>query len=255
LVARATELIEIAFSARSEGYLAPEPGDLEQTSERRAAPQKRLYLLAALLSVNRVWAADTPTDPVATPAPDAPPADANSTPPDAVLLRLLTPAQRNQWTAADKKIKDAVTAGARLVVGGKYEGNFYYPTVVADVTPEMAAFRDELFGPVAAVTKAKDADHALALANNSQYGLSSAVLTNNLQLAMKFAMELEAGMVHINDTTVSDEPHVPFGGVGWSGLGRHGGKAGIDQFTEMRWITLERGGRHYPPPFLMNPGH
>jgi aldehyde dehydrogenase (NAD+) len=62
-------------------------------------------------------------------------------------------------------------------------------------------------------------------------------------------------MAHINDSSVNDEPHVPFGGVRWSGLGRHGGRAGIDQFTETRWITLERGGRHYPPPFLMKPGH
>ena len=92
----------------------------------------------------------------------------------------------SQCPMIDKKIKDAVAAGARLLTGGKYEGNFYHPTVVADVTPEMAAFRDELFGPVAAVSKANDADHALALANNSAYGLSSAVLTNNLQLAMRF---------------------------------------------------------------------
>jgi acyl-CoA reductase-like NAD-dependent aldehyde dehydrogenase len=152
----------------------------------------------------------------------------------------------SQCPMIDKKIKDAVAAGARLVVGGKYEGNFYHPTVVADVTPQMAAFRDELFGPVAAVSKADDSDHALALANNSTYGLSSAVLTNNLQLAMKFALELEAGMVHLNGPTIHDEGTVPFGGVKDSGAGREGGRWSVDEMTEVKWITIQMGRRPYP---------
>jgi acyl-CoA reductase-like NAD-dependent aldehyde dehydrogenase len=152
----------------------------------------------------------------------------------------------SQCPMIDQKIKDAVAAGARLVTGGKYEGNFYHPTVVADVTPEMAAFRDELFGPIAAVTKANDADHALALANNSQYGLSSAVLTNNLQIAMKFAMELEAGMVHLNGPTIHDEGTVPFGGIKDSGSGREGGHWSVDEMTEVKWVTIQMGRRPYP---------
>jgi vanillin dehydrogenase len=152
----------------------------------------------------------------------------------------------SQCPMIDKKIKDAVAAGARLVTGGKYEGNFYHPTVVADVTPEMAAFRDELFGPVAAVSKANDADHALALANNSAYGLSSAVLTNNLQLAMRFALELEAGMVHLNGPTIHDEGTVPFGGVKDSGSGREGGRWSTDEMTEVKWVTIQMGRRPYP---------
>jgi vanillin dehydrogenase len=152
----------------------------------------------------------------------------------------------SQCPMIDKKIKDAVSAGARLMLGGKYEGNFYHPTIVADVTPEMAAFRDELFGPVAAVTKASDADHALALANNSTYGLSSAVLTNNLQLAMKFALELEAGMVHLNGPTIHDEATVPFGGVKDSGSGREGGRWSTDEMTEVKWVTIQMGRRPYP---------
>jgi acyl-CoA reductase-like NAD-dependent aldehyde dehydrogenase len=152
----------------------------------------------------------------------------------------------SQCPMIDKKIKDAVAAGARLLTGGKYEGNFYHPTVVADVTPDMAAFRDELFGPVAAVSKAHDADHALALANNSAYGLSSAVLTNNLQLAMRFAMELEAGMVHLNGPTIHDEATVPFGGVKDSGSGREGGRWSTDEMTEVKWITIQIGKRPYP---------
>jgi aldehyde dehydrogenase (NAD+) len=112
----------------------------------------------------------------------------------------------SQCQMIDRKIKEAVATGARVMTGGTYEGNFYQPTVIADVTPHMAAFRDELFGPVAAVSRADNAAHALALANNSSYGLSSAVLTNDLQLAMRFALELEAGMVHLNGPTVHDEP-------------------------------------------------
>jgi aldehyde dehydrogenase (NAD+) len=110
----------------------------------------------------------------------------------------------------------------------------------------MAAFRDELFGPIAAVTKANDADHALALANNSQYGLSSAVLTNNLQIAMKFAMELEAGMVHLNGPTIHDEGTVPFGGIKDSGSGREGGHWSVDEMTEVKWVTIQMGRRPYP---------
>jgi acyl-CoA reductase-like NAD-dependent aldehyde dehydrogenase len=152
----------------------------------------------------------------------------------------------SQCLVIDQKIKDAVAAGARLIIGGKYQGNFYHPTVVADVTPEMAAFRDELFGPVAAVTKANDPDDALALANNSTYGLSSAVLTNNLQLAMRFALELEAGMVHLNGPTIHDEGTVPFGGVKDSGSGREGGRWSTDEMTEVKWVTIQMGRRPYP---------
>jgi acyl-CoA reductase-like NAD-dependent aldehyde dehydrogenase len=129
---------------------------------------------------------------------------------------------------------------------GKYEGNFYHPTVLADVTPEMAVFRDELFGPVAAVSKAKDADHALALANTSAYGLSSAVMTNDLQLAMRFALELESGMVHVNGPTIHDEATVPFGGVRDSGSGRKGGRWSIDEMIEVKWVTIQMGQHPYP---------
>jgi acyl-CoA reductase-like NAD-dependent aldehyde dehydrogenase len=152
----------------------------------------------------------------------------------------------SQCQMIDRKIKEAVATGARVLTGGTYEGNFYQPTVVADVTPNMAAFRDELFGPVAAVSRADNADHALALANNSSYGLSSAVLTNDLQLAMRFALELEAGMVHLNGPTVHDEPTVPFGGVKDSGSGREGGRWSVEEMTEVKWVTIQMGRRQYP---------
>ena len=152
----------------------------------------------------------------------------------------------SQCPMIDKKVKDAVAGGARLLCGGRYDGNFYFPTVLADVKPEMAAFRDELFGPVAAVSKTNDADHALALANSSRYGLSSAVLTNNMQVAMRFAMELETGMVHLNGPTVHDEVVAPFGGVKDSGAGREGGRWSIEEMTEVKWVTFQMGQRQYP---------
>jgi len=152
----------------------------------------------------------------------------------------------SQCGLIDGKIKESVAAGARVLTGGTHQGNFYQPTVIADVKPGMAAFRDELFGPVASVVKADDAAHALKLANDTAYGLSSAVLTNDLQLAMKFALELEAGMVHINGPTVHDEATAPFGGVKDSGNGREGGRWSMDELTETKWITIQMGQRHYP---------
>ena len=144
------------------------------------------------------------------------------------------------------KIKESVAAGARVLTGGGYQGNFFQPTVIADVAPGMPVFHDELFGPAAAVIKADNPDHALKLANNTTYGLSAAVLTNDLQLAMKFAMELESGMVHVNGPTIHDEATVPFGGVKDSGNGREGGRWSMAELTETKWITIQMGQRHYP---------
>jgi aldehyde dehydrogenase (NAD+) len=144
------------------------------------------------------------------------------------------------------RIDAAEAAGARVLCGGTFEGNFFAPTVLADVRPGMAVFHDELFGPVASVIRAGDADDALRLANDARYGLSAAVLTNDLQLAMKFALGLESGMVHVNGPTVHDEPHVPFGGVKDSGMGREGGRWSMEEMTELKWITIQMGQRHYP---------
>jgi acyl-CoA reductase-like NAD-dependent aldehyde dehydrogenase len=147
-------------------------------------------------------------------------------------------------------VTDAVNHGAKLLTGGKYEDLYYYPTVLDDVTPDMAVFQEETFGPVAPIIRVKGIDEAIAAANNSEYGLSAGVITRDEEKGLEVANRLETGMVHINDSSVNDEPHVPFGGFKASGLGRHGGKASIEAFTEQRWLTLERGGRHYPPPFL-----
>ena len=144
------------------------------------------------------------------------------------------------------QVEDAKKKGARVLTGGSYEGNFFQPTIVADVDDTMSIFEGESFGPVICVIRAKDSDDAVAIANNSEYGLSSAVITNDLQKAMDISMRLEAGMVHINHCTIHDEPHVPFGGVKNSGFGREGGRYSMEEMTEVKWITIQMGQRHYP---------
>jgi aldehyde dehydrogenase (NAD+) len=153
------------------------------------------------------------------------------------------------------QVDEAVADGAKILCGGKNDGLFFEPTVLGNVTRSMKIFREETFGPVAPIIRARNLDDAVDIANDSDYGLSAGIMTRNEEKGLSVAQRLKTGMAHINDSSVNDEPHVPFGGIGASGVGRHGGKPGIDTFTELRWVTLERGGRHYPPPFLMNPGH
>ena len=114
------------------------------------------------------------------------------------------------------------------------------------VTPDMHIFHEESFGPVTSIIKVKDHNEALEIANNTSYGLSSGVITNDMQKALDFAFKLDAGMVHINDCTVADEPHVPFGGVKNSGFGREGGRFSMEEMTEVKWITMQLGQRGFP---------
>lgn len=144
------------------------------------------------------------------------------------------------------QLTDALGKGARLLTGGTYEGPYFQPTVLAGVTPEMTIYHEESFGPVTSIIEARDAEHALEIANDTSYGLSSAIVTNDLQKAFDFALRSEAGMVHINDTTVSDEPHIAFGGVKGSGFGREGGMASLEEMSELKWITIQLGKRAYP---------
>lgn len=143
-------------------------------------------------------------------------------------------------------VQEAVAGGAELVCGGQYDNLVYHPTIVTDVKPDMRIFTDQTFGPVAPIIVVNDAEEALAVANNSKYGLSSGILTKDFTRALDIAMRLETGMVHIGDQTVNDEPQAPFGGVKGSGYGRFGGQAALDEFTELRWINVQRTPRTFP---------
>lgn len=143
-------------------------------------------------------------------------------------------------------IDDATAKGATLLSGGKGDSVLMPATVVDGVTAAMAIYRDESFGPVVGILRAKDEEDAIRLANDTQYGLSAAVFTRDIARGLRVARQIQSGMCHINGPTVHDEAQMPFGGVGASGYGRFGGKAGIDSFTELRWITIETLPGHYP---------
>jgi aldehyde dehydrogenase (NAD+) len=110
-------------------------------------------------------------------------------------------------------------------------------------------YRDETFGPLIPVIPFATDEEAIAISNDTEYGLSSGIVTRDEERALEMSRQLETGMCHVNCSSVNDEPHVPFGGSKASGLGRHGGRWSMETFTETRWITLERGGRGYPPVF------
>jgi len=143
-------------------------------------------------------------------------------------------------------VQEAIASGGTLVTGGKFDNLVYHPTVVTDVTPEMRLFKEQTFGPVAPIVVVEDEEQALSVANNSTYGLSAGILTNDFTRALDMAMRLETGIVHIGDQTVNDEPQAPFGGVKGSGYGRFGGQAALDEFTELRWINVQRVPRTFP---------
>ena len=163
--------------------------------------------------------------------------------PDTVIGPLIN---QKQVDKLHKQVEEAIRQGAKLVCGGKYDGCCYYPTVLTNVTPDMDIAREETFGPVAPVIIVEDADEAVRVANDSRFGLSAGVITGDFQKGLEIAERLESGMVHINDSTIHDEPQVPFGGMKESGYGRHGGRAGIEEVTELRWISIQRTPRQYP---------
>jgi acyl-CoA reductase-like NAD-dependent aldehyde dehydrogenase len=152
-------------------------------------------------------------------------------------------------SAADRVtslVLDAVAKGAKLAAGGLVNGTLINAHVLDNVTPEMRIYDEESFGPVTTVVRVKGDEEAIRVANDTPYGLSSAVFSRDVPRAMAVAKRLDTGICHINGPTVHDEAQMPFGGVKDSGYGRFGGKAAINEFTELRWITIQSGHRHYP---------
>jgi acyl-CoA reductase-like NAD-dependent aldehyde dehydrogenase/ABC-type branched-subunit amino acid transport system ATPase component len=143
-------------------------------------------------------------------------------------------------------IDDAVAKGAVIAAGGRGTGTIMPATIVDHVTPAMRIYGEESFGPVVTVVRVSGVDEAVRVANDTEYGLSSAVFGRDVARAIGVARRIEAGICHVNAPTVHDEPQMPFGGTKASGYGRFGGKAAIDEFTELRWITVQTGPRHYP---------
>lgn len=143
-------------------------------------------------------------------------------------------------------VEDASQKGGLVVCGGQARGTLIDATIIDHVTPAMRIYREESFGPLAAIIRVDSIAEAVTVANDNEYGLSSAIFSRDINQALSVARRIETGICHINEATVADEPQMPFGGVKSSGYGRFGGKAAIDEFTELRWVTLASGRRGYP---------
>ena len=143
-------------------------------------------------------------------------------------------------------IDDALAKGARLVTGGQLDGSIMQATLLDGVTPDMRLYHEESFGPVAVVLRGAGDEELLRLANDSEFGLSAAIFSRDVSRALVLAQRVESGICHINGPTVHDEAQMPFGGVKASGYGSFGSKASIDFFTQLRWVTIQNGPRHYP---------
>jgi acyl-CoA reductase-like NAD-dependent aldehyde dehydrogenase len=136
-------------------------------------------------------------------------------------------------------IQDAQAKGATILTGGNWTGNRCQPTILTGVQESMTVCREETFGPVTSIYPVADFEEAVTRANDTNFGLSSAIFTRDITRALQFAQRIKSGMVHINAPTIADEPHVPFGGTGDSGFGREGTDIDIDTFTEWKWITVQ----------------
>jgi len=146
----------------------------------------------------------------------------------------------------EELIADAQAKGAKLIAGGKRSGTVVEATLLDFVTPDMRVYAEESFGPVKPIIRVASEDEAVRIANDTEYGLSSAVFSRDVQRALAVAGRIQSGICHINGPTLNDEAQMPFGGVKGSGYGRFGGKAAIAEFTDLRWITIEDSAQHYP---------
>ena len=143
-------------------------------------------------------------------------------------------------------IDDALAKGATLVCGGKSDTTLMPATLLDHVSADMHIYREESFGPVKAIVRVNGDEEAIACANDNEYGLSAAVCSRDVARALTVAKRIESGLCHVNGPTVHDEAQMPFGGMKSSGFGHFGGKAGIAEFTDLRWITVQTTPRHYP---------
>lgn len=154
---------------------------------------------------------------------------------------------RKQCDRIHAIVQETLRAGAQALTGATHEGLFYRPTVLTGVTPDMPAFHEELFGPVAPITIFHNDDEAVELVNRSAYGLCAAIHTRNISRGVTLSQRLNTGMIHINDQTVNNEFHVPFGGMGSSGNGgRFGGPANVHEFTQSQWLSIMEKPIIYP---------
>ncbi|MFQ5860411.1 MAG: aldehyde dehydrogenase family protein [Dehalococcoidia bacterium] len=148
------------------------------------------------------------------------------------MIREADAVRVQQW------IQEAVASGARVVTGGERSGTMHVPTVVADVKPEMRISCDELFGPAVAVTRVNDIDEAIALANDTNYGLSAGIFTQNVDWAMKFAREVQSGNLHINAGPQWRADLMPYGGLKESGMGKEGPRYAVEEMTELKMVVF-----------------
>lgn len=153
---------------------------------------------------------------------------------------------QKQFKSLSEKVSRAIHEGAVLAYAGKSEGLVFAPHVFTEVKPDAELAVEEIFGPIAGLIRAKSASHALELANNTQFGLSAAIFTGNLDQGVQFARKIHSGMAHVNDIPVADAANVPFGGEKNSGLGRFNGDWAIDEFTTTQWVSVQRQPRKYP---------
>ncbi|WP_227375279.1 aldehyde dehydrogenase family protein [Haladaptatus halobius] len=162
---------------------------------------------------------------------------------ETVIGPIINEDQRDQML---EYVRESVDAGATLETGGHDEGLFVKPTVLSGATNDMAAACNEHFGPIAPVIPAESDEEAVELANDTEYGLAASVHAGDLGRAQDIADAIDAGMVHIGDQPINDEPHVPFGGVKASGMGRYNGDAILGELTQEKWISVQRERRQYP---------
>lgn len=145
-----------------------------------------------------------------------------------------------------KLVEATKNEGAHFALEGKRIGNILTPFILTNVTNKMTIAQNEIFGPVASIIPFDTEEEAIEWANDTEYGLSGAVFTNDLEKGERMAREIESGMAHVNDQTVNDEPTLPFGGEKFSGLGRYGGEWALDEFTTMKWVSIQKEKRIYP---------